>query len=39
MECLEKHALNRRYTREELEKLTVKAPEEEIRKKVLNNLD
>ena len=39
MECLEKHAWNRRYTREELEKLTVKAPEEEIRKKVLSNLD
>ena len=39
MECLEKHAWNRRYTREELEKLTVKAPEEEIRKKVLNNWD
>lgn len=39
MECLEKHAWNRRYTREELEKLTVKAPDEKICKKVLYNLD
>ena len=39
MECLEKHAWNRRYTREELEKLTVKAPDEKICKKVLHNLD
>ena len=38
MECLEKPVWNR-YTREELEKLTVKAPDEEIRKKVLSNLD
>lgn len=38
MECLEKPIWNR-YTRKELEKLTVKAPDEEIRKKVLSNLD
>ena len=38
MECLEKPVWNR-YTREELEKLTVKAPDEKIRKKVLSNLD
>lgn len=38
MECLEKPIWNR-YTRNELEKLTVKAPDEEIRKKVLSNLD
>ena len=38
MECLEKPAWNR-YTREELEKLTVKAPDEEIRRKVLSNWD
>ncbi len=38
MECLEKPIWNR-YTRNELEKLTVKAPNEEIRKKVLSNLD
>ena len=38
MECLEKPIWNR-YTRKELEKLTVKAPDENIRKKVLSNLD
>ena len=38
MECLEKPVWNR-YTRKELEKLTVKAPDENIRKKVLSNLD
>ena len=38
MECLEKPVWNR-YTRKELEKLTVKAPDEKIRKKVLNSLD
>lgn len=38
MECLEKPIWNR-YTRKELEKLTVKAPDEKICKKVLYNLD
>ena len=38
MECLEKPVCNI-YTREKLEKLNVKAPNEEIRKKVLCNLD
>ncbi|MBQ4522676.1 MAG: nicotinate-nucleotide--dimethylbenzimidazole phosphoribosyltransferase [Lachnospiraceae bacterium] len=38
MECLEKPIWNR-YTREGLEKLTVKAPDKEIRKKVLSNFD
>ena len=38
MECLEKPVWNR-YTREELEKLTVKTPDEKIRKKILSNLD
>ena len=38
MECLEKPIWNR-YTRKELEKLTVKAPDENIRKQVLSNLD
>lgn len=38
MECLEKPIWNR-YTREELAKLTVKAPDKEIRKKVLSNFD
>lgn len=38
MECLEKPIWNR-YTREELEKLTVKTPDEEIRRKVLSNFD
>ena len=37
MECLEKPVWNR-YARKELEKLTVKAPDEKIRKKVLNSL-
>ena len=38
MECLEKPIWNR-YTREGLEKLTVKAPDKEIRKNVLSNFD
>ena len=41
MECLEKHIWNRdmRYTREELQKLTVDKPDEDIRKRVLQNWD
>lgn len=38
MECLEKPIWNR-YTREELAKLTVKAPDKEFHKKVLYNFD
>lgn len=38
MECLENPTWNR-YTREEVEKITVKAPDGEIRKKVLSNFD
>ena len=38
MECLEKPVWNR-YTRKELGKLTVKAPDEEIRRKVLISFD
>lgn len=38
MECLEKPIWNR-YTREELAKLIVKAPDKEIYKKVLSNFD
>ena len=41
MEFLEKHIWNRdmRYTREELQKLTVDKPDEDIRKRVLQNWD
>lgn len=38
MECLEK-PIGNRYTRNELGKLTVKVPDEAMRKKVLSNLD
>ncbi len=38
MECLEKPIWNS-YTREELTKITVKAPDEDIRRKVLSNFD
>ena len=38
MECLEKPIWNR-YTRDELQKLHIKAPDEEIRKKVFDHFD
>lgn len=41
MGCLEKHVWNRdnKYTRDELEKLTIDRPDEDIRKRVLKNWD